>query len=126
MSLHQSYTRWYFATLPPALVSYLLGWPTWVTGGFLAVAALVELVAVAVRKKEGDSLSEHLWVLIDKPAFVPLVLGFCVWLVWTPMALFPASRPITEAVDYDVGLIAFGSGTLTWLLIHIIFRGRYG
>lgn len=127
MNLHESYTRWWLATLPPALLAYLAGLPSWVVGGFLAIAAVVELVAVAVRKGPGDTLSEHLWaILTGRPAFIPLVIGFCVWLVWTPLTLIPRTRFIVEAVGFDLGLVAFATGTLLWLLIHILFSGRYG
>lgn len=125
--LHASYTRWWFATLPTALVSYLLDGPVWLTAGALALAAVVELVAAFIRRKLGDTLSEHVWALIrGRPGLIPLVVGLAVWLVWTPLTLFPRSRHLTEAVGWDVGLAALATGVGLSLIIHFAFRGRYG
>lgn len=125
--LHQSYTRWWFATIPTALVSYLLDGPVWLTAGALIVAAVVELVAAFVRRKLGDTLSEHIWALIrGRPGLIPLALGLAVWLVWAALSLFPASRHLTEAVGWDVGLGALALGVTASLIVHFAFRGRFG
>jgi F0F1-type ATP synthase membrane subunit a len=125
--LHSGYTYWWFATIPTALVSYLLGGPTWLTAGALLVAAVVELVAAFVRKDLGDTLSEHVWALIrGRPGLVPLVAGLAVWLVWVSLQLLPASRHLVEAVGWDVGTAALALGVTLSLLVHFVFQGRYG
>lgn len=125
--LHQSYTRLWIATIPTALLAYLLGLPEWTYATPLAIAAGVEVIAAFIRRKTGDTLTEHIKVLLkDRPALIPLVLGFSVWLVWTALSILPPGRHLVEMVGWDVGLAALAAGVLGWLLCHLPVGGRFG
>lgn len=125
MKLHRSYSTWWAVLIPSALLSDLLGWPV-VTAVALVLAGIVEVVALH-RRKLGDTLSEHVWKLIEnRPAVVPPALGFSVWLVWTSLKLIPASADFAAGVEWPVGVLAFGVGVLGWLIPHFAFRGKYG
>lgn len=125
-TLHRSYTFWWLIAIPGALAAYFMAWPSWVLASFLAVGAVVEFIAVR-RSKPGDTLSEHLWTTTrDKPAMVPMALGFGVWLIWAPLTLFPAGETVVRAVGFDLGLWAIAVGVLAWLVVHFAFGGKYG
>lgn len=130
--LHRSYSRWWLATIPTAVVSHLLGGPAWLTGGALAIAAVVELVAAFVRRTMGDTLSEHVWFVVRaKPALYPLALGLAVWLVWVPMTLLPGTADTAATVlewtrGADPGVLAIAGGVVGWALLHFGLRGRWG
>jgi hypothetical protein len=130
--LHVSYSRWWAATIPTAVVSYLLGGPAWLTGGALAIAAVVEIVAAVVRRKPGDTLSEHIWIIARTwPALWSLVAGLAVALVWLPLTLLPGTRGTAARVleltgGLDPAVVALALGTLLWLVVHFGARGRFG
>lgn len=126
MKLHAAYTQWYAILLPLALLSDLMGW-NGATATLLGGAAVVELVAVFIRRKGGDSWSEHNWGLTAKyPAFMPISVAHVIWLVWTALKLFPATAPAIAATKYEWGLIAMGVGVLWWAIDHMVNRGRRG
>ena len=131
-TLHVSYSRWWAATIPTAIVSYLLGGPDWLTGGALAIAAVVELVAAFVRRRLGDTLSEHVWfVTRAKPALWPLAAALIVVLVWLPVTLLPRAKDVEALVlgwtgGADPAVLALALGVVLWLVVHFGLRGRYG
>lgn len=51
-------------------------WIAWAAGFFA-----IEISAV-VSDASGDTLSEHVWALLNLPALSFVGLGFAAWLVW--------------------------------------------
>ena len=78
---------------------------------------LLEGVAL-VRRKKGDTLSEHVWAFQSGWARLLLVSGFTVWLC-VRFAELGNGPP-------DVGRIALAVGLCGWLLPHFWWKGRNG
>jgi len=129
----------FFMALTSALASYLAPMldpipegPLLVIFGFVAATAVLVVAVLAelrggLNKHPDDTWSEWVWSMIGgRPALLPVTIGFAAWLPWQFLELAPGGGSVVEAVGWDLGLGTLAAGTALTLILHFVFRGRFG
>lgn len=116
----------FWPAITVALVAFdLLNWEIAATVA-LIVAMLAELRG-GLNKDPRDTWSEWVWMVsADRPALIPLKIGFGVWLPWQFLELLPGGQSVVDAVGWDVGLGTLAAGTALTLIMHFVWRGKLG
>ncbi|MGE4191682.1 MAG: hypothetical protein AB7G12_17490 [Thermoanaerobaculia bacterium] len=119
--LDRRYTVAWVVLFLAALVVELIAPRSWYWGALFGLGVVLELVAV-FRPALGDTLSEQIWAWETNGAAWLWARSLAV----AGIALWIAFRFYEFGPGGGVARAALAGGFCGWMLLHLLFRGRWG